>query len=223
MWKTAVSLVALALLAPDTPQQSPRSLLAAADTGPVAFVEALASNRLAAGLVARESVFQIEQAREMVPRAGDENTRDAIARFNSQAHGYSAASEDGVTLLRPGSIPVHVRDLLQRRLRPVGATQSVQDTLMEITKLLEPNWGESGVIGTGPMPPRECQELLDRGVTLAAPASLQDLLGSVARQSPGVAWMLLYDEWDSSSVKLGLVCPNGTWRRWTIVPSRPVK
>ncbi len=218
MWKATASLVALALLSAEAAQRSPRSLLAAADAGPVSFIEALASNHLAAGLVARESDFRGEHRQEFAPGVAAENVREAVDRFNAQPHGYQASVVDGVTLLSPRSVPAHVLNLLQRAYRPSGKTRSMQDALFEITKLIEPEWGESGVVGTGPMPPPECQQLLDRSVTLRGTASVQELLGSVTKQAPGVAWMLLYDDSDSSSIKLGFVCPNGSWRRWTIVP-----
>jgi hypothetical protein len=218
MWKATAWIVALALLTPEAIQMKPRSLLAAADAGPVSFVEALASNHRAAGLIAPESVFQMEHNRELAPALTEESVEESIARFNARPHGYQASVVAGVALLSPRSCPAHVQSLLQRQFRASGRTRSMQDALMEITRLIEPEWGKSGVIGTGPVPPQECQQLLDRNVTLRGSASVQELLGSVARQAPGVSWMLLYDEWDTSIIKLGFVCPNGLWRRWTIVP-----
>lgn len=217
MWKTTASLIVLALLTPEAAQRSPRSLLASAGTGPVSFIQALASNHLPAGLVARESDFRSEQAQEPAPGSAEETFKEAVARFNGQPHGYQALVVDGVTLLSPRSVPPHVRNLLQRPYRVNGKTAAVEEALFELTKLIEPEWGESGVIGTGPIPTQECQQLLARDVTLRGTASVQEFLGSVTKQAPGIAWMLLYDELDSSRLKLGFVCPNGSWRRWTIL------
>jgi hypothetical protein len=218
MWKVTVSLVALALLTPEGSQRSPRSLLAAAGAGPVSFTEALASNHQAAGLVARESDIHGEHAQGLVPRLTEESVEQAVAVFNGQSHGYLASLVDGVTLLTPRSVPPHARGLLERRYRASGRTGSVEDAMFEITKLIEPEWGATGVVGSGPMPSQECRHRLDRKVTLRGTASVQELLGSVARQVPGVAWTLLYDDWDSSRFKLGFVCSDGSWSRWTLAP-----
>jgi hypothetical protein len=146
------------------------------------------------------------------PALGDEPLANALARFNRENTEFAATDDNGIVHIRPRARPAAIDHWLTRSLqRPESVAYSLEAAVHATGELL---WNGvfkcRGSVGSYLGGRAHCLDLRVR--VAAGQTSPLRVLDAIARQHPGISWVVTYDSYDTASaddLRVGIVCPGG--------------
>jgi hypothetical protein len=141
-----------------------------------------------------------------------------LRNFNESTRSCKARLDRDVVHIRSLTVPDDVVNMLERdaSISEAGDVRAWEAIWHHVISAIT-GFPNPGVVGTGGPEP-ECLS----GHRVHVPGGKTTpvaLLDEIARQMPGVVWFVTYDpERAGLNPKVGLMCPNGAWRRITVGP-----